>query len=185
MGSFFAPWISGRLMDWNFRRVAKKLGITIDRKRDNSLKNFPIERVRIAIAVPLILIGDAALLCYGWAINENAPLAGPLVLPFIISLTLTGAFNALCVMLIDFYPLSPSTATAANNLVRCLMGAGGTAVIIEMIEAMGRDWCFTFVAAVVFFASPILWILVNYGPGWREARRVREEEAKARKANAS
>jgi hypothetical protein len=74
-------------------------------------------------------------------IGENAHLAAPLILQFMIGLCLTGSFNVLSVLLIDLYPLSPATATAANNLVRCLMGAAGTAVIIQMIKGMGRGWC--------------------------------------------
>jgi len=64
--------------------------------------------------------------------------------------------------------------------VRCLMGAGATGIVIYMIDAMGRGWCFTFVAGVVALFSPILWILEKWGPQWREARRVKVEEAKAR-----
>jgi len=93
-----------------------------------------------------------------------------------MGLALNGGFQAMSVVLVDMYPLSPATATAANNLVRCLMGAAGTAIIIQMIEAMGRGWCFTFVAAVVAALSPILWVLIKWGPGWRDARRVREAE---------
>ena len=78
-------------------------------------------------------------------------------------------------MLVDLYPMSPATATAANNLVRCLMGAAGTAVIIQMIEGMGRGWCFTFVAAVIFFTSPLLWVELKWGPKWREDRRAKME----------
>lgn len=80
----------------------------------------------------------------------------------------------------DLYPYSPATATAANNLVRCLTGAAGTAAIIPMIEGMGRGWCFTFIAAVVFATSPLLWVEVRWGPGWREERRVRVERRKMR-----
>lgn len=91
-------------------------------------------------------------------------------------------------MLVDLYPLSPATATAANNLVRCLMGAAGTAVIIQMIDSMGRGWCFTFIAAVLVFTSPLLWAELRWGPHWREQRRVRieqqEQEKEARKAEA-
>lgn len=97
---------------------------------------------------------------------------------------MTSAFNCLSVMLVDLYPLSPATATAANNLIRCLLGAGATGVIIYMIDAMGRGWAFTFIAGVVLLFSPILWLLERRGPGWREARRVRAEEIKRSKAEA-
>jgi hypothetical protein len=103
---------------------------------------------------------------------------------FFIGLCLTGSFNCNSVMLVDLYPLSPSTATAANNLVRCFMGAGGTAIIIIMIDSMGRGPCFTFIAGVVMLFSPILWILRKYGQGWRNARTERLEELAAKKQQA-
>ncbi|KAK0357540.1 hypothetical protein LTR57_002452 [Friedmanniomyces endolithicus] len=181
-GCFLAPALVGKAMDINFRRNAKKIGYTIVKGKANDLRNFPLEKTRIQIALPLVFVGDAALLCYGWVMQVQTSLAAPLVLMFIMGLTLTGAFNAMSVMLVDLYLLSPATATAANNLVRCLMGAGATGVIIYMIEAMGRGWCFTFIAGVVAVFSPILWVLERWGPGWREARRARVEEVERRRA---
>lgn len=65
------------------------------------------------------------------------------------------------------------------------MGAAGTAVIVEMIDGMGRGWCFTLVAAVVGATSPLLWVLVRWGPGWREERRLRLVKEKEEKKNRS
>lgn len=175
VGCFLAPIINGCLLDWNFRRVARAHNITIRKGRTNDLRRFPLEKARVPIALPLVLVGDAALLCYGWVMEVNASLAVPLVLQFIMGITLSGGFNVMSVMLVDYYPMKPSTATAANNLVRCLMGAGGTAVIIYMIEAMGRGWCFTLVAGVVLLTSTILLVLLRWGPGWREERMARVE----------
>ena len=86
-------------------------------------------------------------------------------------------------MLVDLYPYSPSTATAANNLVRCLMGAAGTAIIIQMIDGMGRGWAYTFVAATVYATSPLLWVVTKRGPKWREERRMRIEKHKEEAAS--
>jgi MFS family permease len=167
IGALIAPITSGRLMDWNYRRVAK----------NDNLAGFPLERARLSVAVPFLVVGTAAVLCYGWTLEVETSLAAPLVMHFLIGLFLTSAFNCMSVMLVDYYPLSPSTATAANNLVRCLVGAGGTGIINIMVEGMGRGWCFTFIAAVVAAASPILWVLLKWGPGWREERRVKIETA--------
>ena len=60
------------------------------------------------------------------------------------------------------------------------MGAAGTAVVVEMIKGMGRGWCFSFIAAVVFLASGILWVEERWGMGWREGRRVRVERERER-----
>ena len=181
VGAIIAPIVNGRMLDWNFRRLAKKEGISIDNKRGIDLRNFPIEKARIQVTLPLVAIGDAAYLCYGWVMQVNAPLAAPLVLQFIIGLCITGSFNTMNVLLVDLYPLSPSTATAANNLVRCLMGAWGAAVIVPMIDSMGRGWAFTLIALVVALFSPILLVLQKWGPTWREERRVKAERMKEEK----
>ena len=181
VGCSVASLLFGRLMDINYRRVAKKAGLRIDIKRGDDMRHFPIEKARIQVFLVPLYIGIACILCWGWVLRQNAPLAAPLVLSFIIGLTLTGSFNVMSTLLVDLYPLRPATATAANNLVRCWMGAAGTAVIIQMINSMGRGWCFTFVAAVIFFTSPILWVEMRWGPKWREERRLRVETQKQEK----
>lgn len=175
-------------MDRNYERVARNAGFRIDLARGDDMQNFPIEKARVQIIIIPLYLGIAAILCWGWVLERNAPLAAPLVLSFLIGLCLTGSFNVMSTMLVDLYPLSPATATAANNLVRCFMGAAGTAVIIQMIDSMGRGWCFSFIAAVLAFTSPLLWAELRWGPHWREQRRVRveqqEQEKEARKAEA-
>lgn len=172
---------SGYLMDRNYKRVARQAGIKIDIKRGDDMRDFPIELARIEIITATIYPGIAAILGYGWALDREAHVVVPIVLLFFIGLFLVGSFSVMSVLLTDLYPNSPATATAANNLVRCFMGAVGTAVIIQMVDGMGRGWCFTFVAGVLFTTSPLLLVEVKWGPGWREARRVRIEKHKTEK----
>ena len=162
-------------MDWNFRRVAKRLGVPVPKGRTFDTRHFPLEKVRVPVAAWLVLTGNSALLIYGWIMEINAPLAAPLVLLFFIGYALAGSFGVMSVMIIDYYPQSPATATAGNNLCRCLLGAGGTGVIIYMIDAMGRGWCFTFISLVIYATSPILWVILKWGPKWREERAARLE----------
>ena len=184
VGGFLSMYLAGRAMDYNYKRIASAAGISIDKKRGEDMKTFPIEKARLQVVWPFLVIGNTALLCYGWAMQRNAPLAVPLVLTFIMGLFLTIAFNVQSTMLVDFYPQSPATAAAANNLVRCLMGAGGTAVIIYMIDTMGRGWCFTFIALVVFAFSPLLLVMQSMGPQWREERRLKAQKQEEEKTKA-
>lgn len=163
-------------MDMNYKRVANKAGFRIDIKHGDDMRHFPLERARIQVFIIPLYFGIVAILCWGWALENGAPLAVPLVFSFVIGLCLTGSFNVMSTMLVDLYPLSPATATAANNLVRCLMGAAGTAVIIQMIDGMGTGWCFTFIAAILFLSSPLLLAELKWGPKWREERRLRVEK---------
>ena len=57
MASFLAPLLNGPLLDWNFRRVAAQAGITVDKQRAQSMTDFPVERARVPIALPMAVIG--------------------------------------------------------------------------------------------------------------------------------
>jgi multidrug resistance protein len=172
-GCAVASFVNGRMLDRNYKKVAKEVGFTIDRMYGDDLRHFPIERARLEIIWPMLSFGLACVLCYGWVLEKNVHLAAPLILQFFIGLCVNGAFNILSTLVVDLYPQSPSTATAANNLVRCFIGAAGTGVINIMIDAMGRGWCFTLIALVYVVAMPLLWVELRWGPGWREERRVR------------
>jgi MFS family permease len=187
IGSFLAPTVSGRLIDWNFRRTAHRINHALTPGRAPDLTHFPLEHCRIQIAVPCVALGAAAQLSYGWVLEADAPpLAAALVLMSVAGFAFTSAFNVLSVLLVDLYPTSPATATAANNLVRCLMGAGSTGVIVRVVDAMGPGWCFTLHAAVVVALSPTLAMLRRWGPGWRERRRMKgEEQARTRRGEQS
>ncbi|KFY24730.1 hypothetical protein V493_05055 [Pseudogymnoascus sp. VKM F-4281 (FW-2241)] len=172
-GCAVTSFLNGKLLDRNYKRIAKRIGFAIDRKHGDDLRYFPIEEARIGIMWPILSVGLASIMCYGWAMEMNAPLAAPLVLTFLIGFCVNGSFNILSTLMVDLYPQSPATATAANNLVRCFMGAGGTGIINIMVEKMGRGWCFTFISLVCTVTMPMLLAEIKWGPGWREERQVR------------
>lgn len=178
VGCALASYVNGKMLDRNYKKIALQIGFSIDRKRGDDLRHFPIERARLEIIWPLLAVGLSCMLCYGWVLEKNANLAAPLVLTFFMGLCVNGAFNILGTLIVDLYPQSPSTATAANNLVRCFVGAAGTGIINIMIEKMGRGWCFTFIALVCIVFSPMLLVELKWGPMWREERRVRMEKKK-------
>jgi MFS family permease len=66
VGAFLASLLNGRILDWRFRQVAKSIGFEIVKGKTTDTRHFPLERVRLPIALVLILIGNSALLCYGW-----------------------------------------------------------------------------------------------------------------------
>jgi MFS family permease len=161
----------GFILDWNYRRIAKKIGYKIDKKRGDNLKGFPIERARIQVIVPCLFVGTIVYIGFGWSLQAETHVAIPLVLSFFIGLFVTGSFQVLNTLIVDLYPEAPATATAANNLVRCTFGAVATAVIQDMINAMGRGWSFTLIALIFAVFSPTLWVIQRHGPKWREQRR--------------
>lgn len=160
----------GFIADWNFRRIARKMGVKVDRKRGNDMANFPVEKARIQLIIPLIFIGTGACIGYGWALERQVSVAVPLVLSFFIGLCITWPFQIMNLLIVDSYPGAPATATAANNLVRCLTGAAATASIEPIIRGIGRGWAFTLLALLFTIPSPVLWVIMKNGPKWRKQR---------------
>lgn len=101
VGCSLASIVFGRLLDINYRRVAKMSGLRVDLKRGDDMRHFPIEKARIQVFLIPLYIGIACTLCWGWVLERNAPLAAPLVLSFIIGVTLTGSFNVMNTLLVD------------------------------------------------------------------------------------
>ena len=59
-------------------------------------------------------------------------------------------------LLIDLHAGDPATAQASCNLVRCLLAAGGVAVIQLMIEHLGPGISFTILAITCATCAPLL-----------------------------
>ncbi|OQV08068.1 hypothetical protein CLAIMM_12393 [Cladophialophora immunda] len=176
IGSMSAALINGQLLDRNFARWCKKLGVPIRKGRDQDLSHFPIEKARLQIALVAVYSTCVFVSIFGWLIHFECPLAPVLVVLYFSSLSMSLASNVTSTLLVDFYPRTPATAIAANNFVRCILGAGATSAVVPMINAWGRGWTFTFLTLFLVTASPMLWLLYFRGMKWRTQRRQREEK---------
>ncbi|KAM6482696.1 major facilitator superfamily domain-containing protein [Trichoderma sp. SZMC 28011] len=182
LGCCMTVVLQGYVVDWNYRRIAKKLGVDPSHGRRNEIGDFPIESARIQPIYPCLLAGAAAVIGYGWALQAETSVAGPLVLIFLIGMLVPSTFSILNTLIVDLYPGSPATAAAANNLVRCLFGAGATAVVDYMIDAMGRGWCFTFLALLMVACLPWLRFIEKRGPRWRAEKLKRKNSTDSERA---
>lgn len=81
--------------------------------------------------------------------------------------------------MVDIYPGRPATATAANNIVRCELGAAASAAIVPMSEAMGNGWAYTLLTLLFIAYSPALWACMWYGMKWRKAKREKKDRETA------
>ena len=184
-GSIISAFSTGKAIDWNYRRHAKRNGVPLTKNRHQALTVFPIEKARLEVALPLLYFGNIGSIAYGWTLEYRTNLAGPLILLFVFGYGSMAAFQVMQILIVDINPGNAASSTAANNLFRCLLGAGSTAVVVPMIERMGVGWAYTFASLVWITLSPTLWLLLKYGPGWRKEKKEkenREEKANAEKA---
>ncbi|KAK4232887.1 major facilitator superfamily domain-containing protein [Achaetomium macrosporum] len=178
VGSGLATMVVGRAVDWNFARHSRLLGLTPEqaKKKNHELGDFPIERVRCEIALPILVFASVCSITYGWVLDYETNVAGPLVLLFFVGFSANGFFTILSILMVDIYSHAPATATAANNLVRCWIGAGTSVAIIPMVDRMTSGWAYTFIAFLYLLLLPLLWIIMRWGPKWRGARVQREKQ---------
>ncbi|KAK2002997.1 major facilitator superfamily transporter [Colletotrichum falcatum] len=175
-GSIVAAFIIGPLTNWNYRRHCKRLGIPFDKSRQQDLSDFPIEKVRLEIAMPLLFLSSILLLIWGWALHLRAPVAVPCVLLFLFGIGMIGFTNTTNTLIVDIHPGKAGTATAANNFTRCLLGAASTAAIVPIINGIGVGWAFTLMALLNILFSPALFAIMYWGVKWRKAAKARHLE---------
>lgn len=178
-GSILSAFSVGRLADWNYRRWAKKLDFPVVKNRKTDLTDFPIERARLEIIFPLFFVAVAFVIAYGWTLTRKVSVAVPVIMLFFIGFSLTATFQILNVLMVDIYPGKPSVATAANNIVRCEIGAVFSAILLPLVNAIGWGWAYTLLAMIFLGFTPMLVLVMVKGPRWRKARNEKDDKAKA------
>ncbi|KAK4207657.1 major facilitator superfamily domain-containing protein [Rhypophila decipiens] len=187
-GSIIAALVVGPLMNKNYVRHANKLGMPVDKTREMDLSKFPIERARLELGLPLLVLTTCVTICWGWAVEYRAHLAVPCVLLFLQGLGIVGFINTVNALIVDIHPGKAGSAVAANNLTRCLLGAAASAAIVPMIDAWGAGGAFTFLGGLFVVFGPSMWLVMHYGIKWRGEYRdkeARKEEKKREKEMAS
>ncbi|KAF2501610.1 MFS general substrate transporter [Lophium mytilinum] len=181
-GSLLASFVRGRIIDARYKAHAKRLGFPLEYNRQVDLSDFPIERARLEAIMPNLALGCACFIGFGWMIEYKVNLAGPLIFLFVIGFCVSASINTVSVLLIDIYPGKAATASAACNLARCWLGAGATSGVAPLIGKIGIGWTTTFFGLLAVVFSPILWYVMQNGPKWRRATKLRKERQKAERA---
>ncbi|POR33602.1 Quinidine resistance protein 2 [Tolypocladium paradoxum] len=177
VGSVIGSVIVGKLLNWNYARVARSIGVSADRKRGDDLRKFPIERARLDLMWPWTLLAVATIAVWGWVVDSGTSLAAPLVILFLAGMGLSGPVSILTTLLVDLYPMNPGRVSSSFNLTRATLSAVGTAVVQYIIDAWGYGFTYLFMALVVLAASPSVLIVRKWGPKWRDQRYQRFERA--------
>jgi MFS family permease len=168
--------VIGRLMDANFRRHARKLGIEMVSNRQQNIDNFPVERARLEISLSFVYLSSASIIPYGWLMTlRHPPLPAVLVLLFIMGLCTSAMNQPLAALIIDINPDRAASSTAAFNLIRCSLAAGAVGLVNLMLDSLGRGWTSTMIAFIWVGMSVCWWAVIIFGPRWRIAKKKKEE----------
>jgi len=93
----------------------------------------------------------------------------PIIIQFLIVFIVAGIFNLCSTLMVDWHPKNPVTASAAAGITRCLIAAGGVAIIEHLIDAAGPGWGFLVFGGLCLMIMPILWTTCRKGWEWRKS----------------
>lgn len=170
VGGVLAAYTTGKLLDRDYIRTAKRYELPID-KSTNDLSNFPIEKARILSIFPLLAISTSATVGFGWALHQQTHIAVPIIMTFFSAASQVAILTACGTLLTDLNPDKSATVQAAYSLIRCALSAGGIAGLQPLIDTVGVGWCFTVFAVAGALCIPLFILLKYYGMQWRTGHR--------------
>ncbi|KAF9885516.1 hypothetical protein FE257_012844 [Aspergillus nanangensis] len=172
VGGLVSRFAFGKLTDWNFQRHAQKAGVELQRNRQSNrqMQRIPLEKARLQLALPLGYFSGLCLLGYGWVMDRNVHLAGPLVVLFFLGGASVGAVNMASTLLLDLHASQPGMVLGALAMYSCFLGAGVVAAALPLMQAVGIGWLGTIIAGIWALASSLLWVLYVHGHRWRMER---------------
>ncbi|KAF7590777.1 hypothetical protein BBP40_002393 [Aspergillus hancockii] len=170
VGGLAARWTIGIMVDRNFQRHSRELGLDLPRNQQTPqhLRDMPLEKARLQLTLPLVYASSAIIILYGWVMQARVHVSGPLVVLFFLGIVVTGTRNTLFTLIVDLHASRPATATAGVAFFRALSCAGVVAAIVPLLKAIGIGWTVVLIAAVWAVSSSALWVVYLYGHEWRQ-----------------
>lgn len=170
-GVIVSMYIGGKAIDYNYRYTARQSGLPLEKVEGDDFANFPVEKARSRGCSWLLVLSFGVVVGYGWSIQKEAHVAIPLTLQFFQGFIATWLTQCYSTLLVDGFPITPSTAATTGNMMRCVLSAIAVTVLKPLVDVMGQGWFFTMLgvlSGVVGLAAQTL--LRRYGKQWRNRR---------------
>lgn len=176
MGCVVGSYASGRQLDYEFKVAQESYqfhhGPTTF-SRGHLPDDFPLEHARLIQLTALIPAFVFATLVFGFSIGPLTSIALPLMAQFVIGYSSTAVLNVNNTLTVDLYPGKGASATAVNNLARCLLGAVGVSLTNLALEKLKAYVLFSILGGVVALSSFTVFLEWRYGMRWRNKRAER------------
>ncbi|KIX02972.1 uncharacterized protein Z518_06522 [Rhinocladiella mackenziei CBS 650.93] len=150
VGMFIGLGLFGATSDRRIRRKQEKHGDTTPEVRLEGL-------VPAAICIPI------GLFWYGWSAEKQIHWIMPIIGTAWVGLGLIGIFMAVQTYLVDCYPIYAASVTAANTVVRSLVGAFLPLAGRPLYSDLGLGWGNSLLAFIALAMVPLPLIFMRYG----------------------
>ncbi|EJT98759.1 MFS general substrate transporter [Dacryopinax primogenitus] len=155
--------LSGRLLDISWAREEARV------KREGG--HVRKEHARLSSSPIYWGLNTAVLAAYGWCVRFGVSVGVTLLLQFFATCMTMCIFTVSQTLLMDLFPGRGSAVGAANNIVRCLLGAVVISVIDFVRLAIGPGWTFTALSVWCVLTYPLVLLEWRYGTHWAAKRK--------------
>jgi MFS family permease len=163
VGSMVGTLITGKILDLDYKRV--ETAFDQDHENQNNGEAFPLEKARLRLIPLFALLQCAAMLVFGCTLQYHVHISVPIITTFVTGWTAVSIQSIVMTYLVDLFNEKSASASAALNLARCLLGAGGTAIANPLIEATNTGTTFSITTGAL--------VLGLGGMGWQAWSRKR------------
>jgi hypothetical protein len=156
--------MTGKFLDYDYERCKKSY--------DGAEEDFPLERVRLRTLWLWAGMEIVASLVFGWTTEHRVHVSVPIIGTFFLGWVSTSIIGISTTFLVDLFSKKGASAAAALNFVRCVMGAGGTASVLPIVNSIGLGRTFTLWSGIMLAALGLIALQMVKGRKWRQKREV-------------
>ena len=168
VGCIIGTLTTGKFLDFDYRRM--KVNFT------GNPEDFPLEHARLRTIWLWSSLECASVLIFGWTLRYHVHISVPIICTFVLGWAATSIMGVVTTFMVDIFPKQAASATAALNMCRCLMAAGGTAAALPLVNAIGVGWTFTLVVGMMLLSLGFVVLQLKFGSRRRLKRELKEQD---------
>ncbi|EXJ62048.1 hypothetical protein A1O7_02481 [Cladophialophora yegresii CBS 114405] len=174
-GSMIGTLLTGKFLDHDYRKMMSQ--------SDGAEQPLSIEKARLRTVWIWTALECASVLVFGWTVDQGVHISVPVVSLFVLGWAAISLQSMVSTYLVDIHHTQSASAMASLNLVRCLLAAGGTAVVGPLLNSTHAGWTFTLLTGVMMMVGALVLFTLFFGHKWSrrdgQEGKVVDMEAKA------
>lgn len=147
----------------------------IQRKKALGQTPQPEDRLSLILTVPASITLPLGLIMYGWTAYYKLHWIVPMIGTGIMGFGMMGIFMSVQTYLIDSFSKQAASVTAANAVLRSVLGAVLPLVGLQLYDALGLGWGNTLLGLILLALAPVPWVFAKFGQRIRTNPRFQRE----------
>jgi multidrug resistance protein len=147
----------------------------IQRKKALGQTPQPEDRLNLQSSVPAAICLPLGLIMYGWTAYYKIHWIVPMIGTGIMGFGMMGIFMSAQTYLIDCFSREAASVTAANAVLRSVLGAVLPLVGLQLYDALGLGWGNTLLGLILLALAPVPWMFAKFGQRIRTHPRFQRE----------